>query len=162
MAPESFAALVVVLAAIITFAVALIRAMPIPDAWKRRKPISCNTCMVWWVGAIVGGLLIRSFGVGSLLLAFVAMLAADGIAVVFVQLCGWMPPPPTMEELRLPIGALEAYRAGQGMLADLPPSPNVDPPCSECGKPLSAPPCCIDHALAAKAQGLVKPHVPAS
>lgn len=32
----------------VAFLVEFVRALPWPEAWKRRKPLACNACMVGW------------------------------------------------------------------------------------------------------------------
>lgn len=86
-------------AAVIAFLATFLRASPLPDAWKRQRPLSCNLCMALWCGApIVGALVVERMLARapdlSWLLTIGSALASLGFATALMQLTGWTPPEP--------------------------------------------------------------------
>lgn len=59
----------------VVFVVGFLRALPWPEAWKRRKPLSCNACMTGWCLIMAG--LVGGFTPG--------LLAAGGVAYVLLS-----------------------------------------------------------------------------
>lgn len=72
--------LLVCIALVNLLAIELVRALPLPTAWKQRKPLSCDVCMSGW-SAIIGAGLLGWSGRGTLLDAL-EVVAAGGLTLL--------------------------------------------------------------------------------
>lgn len=66
-----------------TFAVLFVRALPWPQSWRTRKPLSCNVCLLGW--CIIGMALYRGGSLRSLVDGSVFVLvSAGGLAALLL------------------------------------------------------------------------------
>lgn len=62
----------------------LVRALPLPTAWKQRKPLSCDVCMSGWaaIGALIA--LGSTQGRGLNLLDALDIVGGGGLTLLFL------------------------------------------------------------------------------
>jgi len=57
----------------------LISALPLPESWKQRKPLSCHVCMSGWLGIIVGTVTVSLIPIASAGLTFFLLSVLDAL-----------------------------------------------------------------------------------